>query len=95
VQLVPLKEDLVGNLRVPLIATLGAAALILVVASINIAALLLARAVKRQPEMALRLSLGAGLRRIARQLITDAAVLSGVGCAFGLVLAWSGLRLLT
>jgi putative ABC transport system permease protein len=95
VQLVPLKEDLVGNLRVPLIATLGAAALILVVASINIAALLLARAVKRQPEMALRLSLGAGLRRIARQLITEAAVLSGVGCAFGLVLAWSGLRLLT
>jgi predicted permease len=95
VQLIPLKEDLVGNVRVPLIATLGAAALILVVASINVAALLLARAVKRQPEMALRLSLGAGLGRIARQLITEATALSGAGCALGLLLAWSVLRLLT
>jgi predicted permease len=95
VQLVPLKEDLVGNLRIPLIATLGAAALILIVASVNVAALLLARAVKRQPEMALRLSLGAGLGRIARQLITEATVLSGAGCALGLLLAWSALHVLT
>jgi predicted permease len=93
VQLVPLKEDLVGNLRAPLIATLGGAALILVVASINVAALLLARAVKRRPEMALRLSLGAGLGRIARQLITEATVLNGAGCGLGLLLAWSALRL--
>ena len=94
VQLVPLKEDLVGNLRVPLIATLAAAALILIVASINVAALLLARAVKRRPEMALRLSLGADLPRIARQLITEATVLSAAGCAAGLLLAWIVLRLL-
>ena len=95
VQLVPLKEDLVGNLRMPLIATLGGVALILVVASINVAALLLARAVKRQPEMALRLSLGAGSGRIARQLITEATVLSVAGCALGLLLAWGAIRLLT
>jgi predicted permease len=94
VQLVPLKEDLVGSLRVPLIVTLGAAALILLVASINVAALLLARAVKRQSEMALRLSLGASLARIARQLVTEAAVLCVVGCGLGLLLAWSALRLL-
>ena len=93
VELVPLKEDLVGNLRAPLIATLGAAALILVVASINVAALLLARAVKRRPEMALRLSLGAGLGRIARQLITEATVLNSAGCALGLLLAWGALHL--
>ena len=95
VQLVPLKEDLVGNLRIPLIATLGGVALILVVASINVAALLLARAVKRQPEMALRLSLGAGSGRIARQLITEATVLSIAGCALGLLLAWGTIRILT
>jgi len=55
VHLVPLKQDLVGNVRLPLVATFGAAALILVVACINVAALLLARAVKRQGEMAVRL----------------------------------------
>jgi len=95
VELVPLKEDLVGNLRIPLIAILGGVALILVVASINVAALLLARAVKRQPEMALRLSLGAGSGRIARQLITEATVLSIAGCALGLLLAWGTIRILT
>jgi putative ABC transport system permease protein len=95
VRLVPLKDDLVGNLRVPLLVTLGAAALILIVASINTAALLMARAVKRQPEMALRLSLGAGLPRIAQQLIIEATVLSTIGCALGVLLAWSALRVLS
>ena len=94
VQLVPLKEDLVGNLSLPLVAALVAAALILIVAIINVAALLLARAVKRQSEMALRLSLGADLPRIAQQLVTEAAVLSAAGCALGLFFAWSALRLL-
>jgi predicted permease len=95
VQLTPLKDDLVGNLRVPLMVTLGAAALILIVASMNTAALLMARAVKRRPEMALRLSLGAGLPRIAQQLITEATVLCAAGCALGVLLAWSALRILT
>ena len=44
--------------------------------------------------MALRLSLGAGRGRIARQLITEATLLSGAGCGLGLLLAWSALRLL-
>jgi len=94
VRLVPLKEDLVGNVRLPLIATLAAAALILLVACINVAALLLARTVKRQAEIALRLSLGADLPRIVQQLVTEATVLSATGCALGLLLAWSALRLL-
>jgi predicted permease len=95
VQLVPLKDDLVGNVRVPLFATQAAAALILIVACINVAALLLARAVKRQGEMVLRLSLGASFVRIGRQLVIEAMLLSAIGCAAGLFLAWSLLRILT
>ena len=94
VHLVPLKQDLVGNVRLPLYATLGAAALILMVACINVAALLLARAVKREREIAVRLSLGAGLPRIAQQLVTEALLLCAAGCAFGLMIAWSVLRIL-
>jgi putative ABC transport system permease protein len=94
VHVVPLKEDLVGNVRVPLFATLGAAALILIVASINVAALLLARAVRREGEIAIRLSLGAGLSRVAQQLVTEAMLLSAAGCAVGLLIGWSVLRLL-
>src|SRR5262249_39363990 len=94
VHLVPLKQDLGGSGRLPLYATLGAAALILIVGCINGAALLLARAVKRRTEMAVRLSLGAGLPRIAQQLVTEAMLLSAAGCAVGLLIAWSVLRLL-
>src|SRR6476646_8116156 len=94
VHVVPLKQDLVGNLRLPLLATFGAATLILMVACINVAALLLARAVKRQGEMAVRLSLGAGLRRIMQQLVTEGMLLSAAGCMVGLLIAWSVLRLL-
>ena len=94
VHVVPLKQDLVGNVRLPLLAAFGAAALILVVACINVAALLLARAVKRQSEMAVRLSLGAGLRRIMQQLVTEGMLLSAAGCMVGLLIAWSVLRAL-
>jgi ABC-type antimicrobial peptide transport system permease subunit len=94
VHLVPLKQDLVGNVRLPLYATLGASALILMVACINVAALLLARAVKREGEIAVRLSLGAGRSRIAKQLVTEAMLLSAASCAVGLLIAWSLLRLL-
>jgi putative ABC transport system permease protein len=94
VHLTPLKEDFVGNVRVPLYATLGAAALILMVACINVAALLLARMVKREGEIAVRLSLGAGLPRIAQQLVTESMLLSAIGCAVGLLIAWAVLRLL-
>ena len=94
VHLIPLKEDLVGNVRMPLYATLGAAALILIVACINVAALLLARMVKREGEIAVRLSLGAGLPRIAQQLVTESMLLSAIGCTVGLLIAWGVLRLL-
>ncbi len=92
VHLVPLKEDLVGNVRMPLYATLGAATLILIVACINVAALLLARMVKRESEIAVRLSLGAGLPRIVQQLVTESMLLSAIGCMTGLFFSWAVLR---
>jgi len=92
--MVPLKEDLVGDVRMPLYATLGAAALILMVACINVAALLLVRMVKREGEIAVRLSLGAGLPRITQQLVTESMLLSAIGCTIGLLIAWGALRLL-
>ena len=94
VRLVPLKDELVGNVRLPLLATLTAAILILVVACMNVAALLLARAVKRQGEIAVRLSLGAGLARITQQLIAEALLLSAFGSVLGLLLAFTWLRIL-
>ncbi|MGE5214347.1 MAG: ADOP family duplicated permease [Nitrospirota bacterium] len=94
VHLVPLKEDLVGNVRMPLYATLGAATLILIVACFNVAALLLARMVKREGEIAVRLSVGAGLPRITQQLITESMLLSAIGCTVGLFIAWGLLRML-
>lgn len=94
VHLIPLKQDLVGTVRLPLYATLGAAALILMVACINLAALLLACAVKRESEIAVRLSLGAGLPRIRQQFVTEALLLCLAGSAVGLLIAWSVLRVL-
>ena len=94
VGLVSTKEELTGSVRLPLLATLAAASLILIVASINVAALLLARAVKRQSEMAVRVSLGAGRGRIVQQLVSEAMLLSVAGCVAGLLFAWNLLRVL-
>jgi putative ABC transport system permease protein len=79
--------------RLPLLVTLAAASLILLVACINVAALLLARAVKRQGEMAVRLSLGAGVGRLLQQLVAESIWLSGAGGVAGLVVAWIIVRM--
>src|SRR5262249_9945796 len=94
VDLIPLKDDLAGSVRLPLQVTLAAVFIVLLVTCINIAALLLARAVKRQTEIAVRLSLGASQWRITRQLLIEAMLLSGLSFPLGLLLGWGGLRLL-
>lgn len=94
VDLIPLKDDLVGSVRMQLRLVLLAVALVLIVACLNIAALLSVRSARRSVEMALRLSLGAGLGRLRQQLFVEGAVLTALACIPGVAVAWLALRLL-
>lgn len=87
VQLTPLKDFIVGPVAKQLSVILAAVGLVLLVTCMNTAALLLSRAVKRAPEMAIRMGLGATRARIRRQLLAEGLLLSAMGGALGLTLA--------
>jgi predicted permease len=84
-------DSQIGDYRKTVNILSGAVALILLLACVNAAGLLLARGTARQPELAVRASLGAGRWRLIRQLLTESVVLSVAGGAVGIFIAWLSL----
>jgi predicted permease len=92
--LLPLKQEVIGNVSTMLWVLMGGIGIVLLIACANVANLLLVRTESRQSELKVRAALGASRRRIALQLLNESVVLGMLGSACGLGLAWAVLRLL-